>query len=168
MSDPSVHSDSHQRNTTNGGDQISSYQNTAIPTVTRRLSQLNNDNTTRISFSDENHDDDPKVGGGGGGTAQRHPIPQEDSLRQVIGKGMHTVSDIINDNIIAARYATVASIVLLSAYGISRTPLFFRYKTVSEIPGEYNTCCSLHAEGFNFKLLFVHTDVYNICHDVSK
>jgi hypothetical protein len=57
------------------------------------------------------------------------------SWRQEVGTAMDSVSDVINDNIVAARYATIASIALLSAYGLANTPLFFRFKTVSEIPG---------------------------------
>jgi hypothetical protein len=58
-----------------------------------------------------------------------------ESWRQVVGTAMDSVSDAINDNIVAARYATFASVALLSAYGLANTPLFFRFKTVSEIPG---------------------------------
>lgn len=58
-----------------------------------------------------------------------------ESWRQVVGNQMQSVSDIINDNLVAARYASFASIALLSAYGLANTPLFFRFKTVSDIPG---------------------------------
>ena len=60
--------------------------------------------------------------------------PTTEPWRQVIGRGMEALSDTINDNIVAVRYATIASICLLSAYGVSRTPLFFRFKTVKDIP----------------------------------
>jgi len=59
--------------------------------------------------------------------------------RQTVGKTMHVVSDLVNENLIAARYAALASIGLLAAYGISQTPLFFRYRTVSEIPSRLFT-----------------------------
>lgn len=58
----------------------------------------------------------------------------KNSWRQVVGRGMHSVSDAINENIVAARYATIASILLLSAYGVASTPLFYRFKTVKDIP----------------------------------
>ena len=58
-------------------------------------------------------------------------------IRRTIGSGMHAVSDLINDHIIAARYATFATVVLLGAVGMSHTPLFHRYKTVSEIPADF-------------------------------
>lgn len=77
--------------------------------------------------------------------AQVHPPPPTDassdeSWRQVVGRGMHYVSDVINENIVAARYATMASIVLLSAYGIASTPLFYRFKTVKDIPCTCISC----------------------------
>ena len=57
--------------------------------------------------------------------------------RRTIGDGMHAVSNIINEHIIAARYVTFASVALLGAIGIARTPLFHRYKSISEIPKEF-------------------------------
>lgn len=84
---------------------------------------------------------------------QAQSSPADDSTssgswRQLVGQGMHAVSDAINENIVAARYATIASIVLLSAYGVASTPLFFRFKTVKDIPcmfvlGVYYSVCSL-------------------------
>lgn len=63
--------------------------------------------------------------------------PTTEPWRQVVGQGMEVLSDTINENIVAVRYATIASIGLLSAYGFSRTPLFFRFKTVKDIPCMY-------------------------------
>jgi endonuclease YncB( thermonuclease family) len=65
-----------------------------------------------------------------------HSASKDDtsSLRSVLGAGTSRFSDFINDNIIAARYGAIASIAVLSAYAISQTPLFFRYRTVAEIP----------------------------------
>ena len=57
--------------------------------------------------------------------------------RRTIGDGMHAVSNIINEHIIAARYVTFATVALLGAVGIARTPLFHRYKSISEIPKEF-------------------------------
>ena len=64
------------------------------------------------------------------------------SLRKLIGSSMGNVSDLINDNLIAARYGTMATILLLTAYGISNSPLLFRFRTVSEIPGKFQIECS--------------------------
>ena len=64
-------------------------------------------------------------------------VPQALDIRQEVGGGMHTISDFINEHIIAARYATFATVVLLGAVGMSRTPLFHRSKSVSEIPAEF-------------------------------
>ena len=57
-------------------------------------------------------------------------------IRQAVGEATHKVSDMINENIIFARYATVATVLLLGTYGVSKTPFFFRYKSVSDIPSE--------------------------------
>jgi hypothetical protein len=54
--------------------------------------------------------------------------------RQLMGKWTVQVSEAINDNLILVRYGTITSIVLLSAYGFYKTPLFFRYKSVNDIP----------------------------------
>lgn len=61
---------------------------------------------------------------------------KETDWRMVIGKAVGDVSDKINENLIAVRYGTTATIVLLGAYGLSNTPLFFRFKTVADIPGK--------------------------------
>lgn len=66
-----------------------------------------------------------------------HVSHQTFDARRVVGGGMHAVSDLINEHIIAARYATFATVVLLGAVGMSRTPLFHRYKSVSEIPADF-------------------------------
>ena len=56
------------------------------------------------------------------------------TLRQTIGHSMGQLSDVVNDNLITIRYATLSSILLLGAYSISQTPLFFRYRTLNELP----------------------------------
>lgn len=58
------------------------------------------------------------------------------NIRSIIGQGMISFTEIVNNNMIAFRYGTIATVVLLGAYGIANTPLFFRYKTVTDIPGE--------------------------------
>ena len=69
--------------------------------------------------------------------SKQHMENQAFDVRRTIGDGMHAVSNIINEHIIAARYATFATVALLGAVGIARTPLFHRYKSVSEIPKEF-------------------------------
>ena len=57
-----------------------------------------------------------------------------DFRRDVVGKATVQFSDYINDNLILARYVAAATIGALTVYGISQTPLFFRYRTVADIP----------------------------------
>ncbi len=59
---------------------------------------------------------------------------KKSGLRHNVGNYINAVTNVINDNIIAARYGTMASIVLLTVYGITKTPLFLRYQKVSDIP----------------------------------
>lgn len=59
------------------------------------------------------------------------------STRKLIGNSINAVSDVINDNIIIARYTCFSTIALLTAYGLFKTPLFHRYKSVSEIPSTH-------------------------------
>lgn len=59
------------------------------------------------------------------------------SARHIIGHSVNAVTNIINNNIVAARYGTFASIALLTAYGIVKTPLFFRFKRIADIPASY-------------------------------
>lgn len=51
-----------------------------------------------------------------------------------MGSGSVQLSDWINDHLIVARPVAFASIGLLAAYGLSHSPLLFRYRTVSDIP----------------------------------
>ena len=57
------------------------------------------------------------------------------AVRENIGTGMVSVSDFVNDNLVAFRYGTLATVTLLTAYGLANTPLFFRYSSVADIPG---------------------------------
>ena len=59
------------------------------------------------------------------------------SLRGTVGNAVVAATDIVNDNLIAARFAASASILLLTAYGIVHSPLLFRYPTVKDIPSKY-------------------------------
>ena len=72
---------------------------------------------------------------GGSSSSDSHTIST--TARSVAGSWSVKLSDAINSNIVTARYATLATIGLLSIYGIAHTPLFFRYRTVSEIPSRY-------------------------------
>lgn len=62
---------------------------------------------------------------------------ENSSPRILIGNSINTVSDVINDNIIIARYTCFSTIALLTAYGMFKTPLFHRYKSISEIPSTH-------------------------------
>jgi hypothetical protein len=55
------------------------------------------------------------------------------SVWQSIGRVMEATSDVVNDNIIVARYATIASIGILTLYGFANTPLLYRHKQISDI-----------------------------------
>mmetsp|Transcript_3344 Transcript_3344/g.4694 ORF Transcript_3344/g.4694 Transcript_3344/m.4694 type:complete len:113 (+) Transcript_3344:58-396(+) len=57
--------------------------------------------------------------------------------RGVVARAMSNISDTVNENLTLFRYGTFLSVTCLSAYGLSKTPLFFRYKNVSEIPSSY-------------------------------
>jgi hypothetical protein len=56
------------------------------------------------------------------------------SLRQQLGSELAHISDVINNNLIVVRYATISTVLLLGVYGIANTPLFYRYKHVLDIP----------------------------------
>lgn len=56
------------------------------------------------------------------------------SIRQQFGKQLSNITDLVNDNLIVVRYATFSTVLLLGAYGIANTPLFYRYKSVIDIP----------------------------------
>jgi len=56
------------------------------------------------------------------------------TFRQQFGKQLSNITDLINDNLIVVRYATFSTVLLLGAYGIANTPLFYRHKRVLDIP----------------------------------
>jgi len=58
-------------------------------------------------------------------------------LRQETGRILAKISDTINDNLILARYTTLMSLSALTVYGLSISPLFFRYKRITDIPISY-------------------------------
>lgn len=57
------------------------------------------------------------------------------SIRGALGNGMDRFSQLVNNNLIAARYGVFSAVTLLTVYGLSQTPLFFRYRTVADVPG---------------------------------
>ncbi|KAL7537889.1 hypothetical protein ACHAXR_011723 [Thalassiosira sp. AJA248-18] len=56
------------------------------------------------------------------------------ALRHRLGRQLSNVTDVINDNLIVVRYATISTVLLLGVYGIANTPLFYRYKHITDIP----------------------------------
>jgi hypothetical protein len=60
-----------------------------------------------------------------------------DEIRNLVGRGTVQLSEWVNSNLIVARYAAYAGIGLLAAYGITHSPLFFRFRTVADIPSHY-------------------------------
>lgn len=72
-----------------------------------------------------------------------HPEVDPTSIRGALGNGMNRFSKLVNDNLIAARYGIFSGVTLLTVYGLSQTPLFFRYRTVADVPGKkwmYSFC----------------------------
>lgn len=63
------------------------------------------------------------------------PVVDPSSVRGTIGGGMDRFTQVINDNLVAARFGIFSGVTLLTVYGLSQTPLFFRYRTVADIPG---------------------------------
>lgn len=63
------------------------------------------------------------------------PSPPQNNrtIRQQLGSALSAISDTVNSNLIIIRYGTVGSIVLLGAYGIANTPLFYRYKSLWDV-----------------------------------
>ncbi|KAL7568713.1 hypothetical protein ACA910_021707 [Epithemia clementina (nom. ined.)] len=59
------------------------------------------------------------------------------SIRSWFGQASVTVSHTVNNHLIEARILTMTTICLLTVYGISQSPLFFRYRTVAEIPSHW-------------------------------
>ena len=65
-----------------------------------------------------------------------YEVESSSSVRGFVGEGMDAFTEIINSNLIAARLGVFAGVCLLTAYGVSNTPFFFRFRTVSEVPGK--------------------------------
>lgn len=60
--------------------------------------------------------------------------PSSPRKQTFLGKVVIGISDSINNNLILVRSGGIATITLLAAYGLSQTPIFFRYRTVCDIP----------------------------------
>jgi hypothetical protein len=60
-------------------------------------------------------------------------------VRRAVGTGMEKFTKVVNDNLIAARYGIFAGVTLLTVYGLSQTPLFFRYRTIADVPTPFFT-----------------------------
>ncbi len=56
------------------------------------------------------------------------------TLRGKIGGTLSAISDVVNEHLIVVRYATFSTVLLMGAYGVANTPLFYRYKHVMDIP----------------------------------
>jgi hypothetical protein len=65
---------------------------------------------------------------------KRDATKENASIRALVAESMSRWSTFVNDNKIAARYGVVATVTVLTAYAISQTPLFFRYKTAADVP----------------------------------
>ncbi|KAL7552638.1 hypothetical protein ACHAWF_015866 [Thalassiosira exigua] len=57
-------------------------------------------------------------------------------LRRRMGMQLSHMTDAINENLIVLRYATMSTVLLLGIYGVANTPLFYRYKSVMDIPSK--------------------------------
>jgi len=58
-------------------------------------------------------------------------------FRTSFGSASEVLSDSVNDNLGVARQVFQVSIGLLAAYGISQSPLFFRYRSISELSSHH-------------------------------
>jgi hypothetical protein len=62
---------------------------------------------------------------------------QHSEIRRTVGGMTVRISDFVNSHLIAVRYGIFSTIAVLTAYGLVHSPLFFRYRNVSEIPSRY-------------------------------
>lgn len=72
-------------------------------------------------------------------TASSHHSETHNTPPSSFGTTLAKLSDSMNENLIVARYTTMAAVGILAVYGLAHTPLFFRYRTVAEIPATYFT-----------------------------
>ena len=81
---------------------------------------------------DSSSSDGDISGGGDGGSRGADDTPP--ILRHQLGKQLSNITDIINDNLIIVRYSTISTVLLLGAYGVANTPLFYRCTSIMDIP----------------------------------
>src|SRR3569832_2082642 len=91
----------------------------------------NDQNRTRDKSQDQNDTDMSKFSREASTPSPVSPV------RSFAGSSSVQLSEWINHNIVVARYAAITSIGLLAAYGLSHSPLFFRYRNVAEIPAKH-------------------------------
>mmetsp|Transcript_3902 Transcript_3902/g.5119 ORF Transcript_3902/g.5119 Transcript_3902/m.5119 type:complete len:555 (-) Transcript_3902:125-1789(-) len=90
---------------------------------------LHDDDETRIELGSAARKSDDAVG--------QNAVPLSSSIRSTLGKGSLQCSDFVNNHLAEVRFMATAGIGLLAAYGLSQTPLFFRYRTVSDLPSSF-------------------------------
>lgn len=83
---------------------------------------------------DSSSSDGGSSGGGDGDGGSRGADDTPPILRHQLGKQLSNITDIINDNLIIVRYSTISTVLLLGAYGVANTPLFYRCTSIMDIP----------------------------------
>lgn len=95
-----------------------------------------NDSSQPVQYKDEDASNSSTSISSEAAGPSEMPAVDPNSLRGTVGAGMDRFSHLVNDNLVAARYGVFAGITLLTVYGLSQTPLFFRYRTVADVPGK--------------------------------
>jgi hypothetical protein len=114
---------------TDDGDQKRESNSNTNVCVAEKTEASASASASASTLHNSDHDDNPNTKRG-----HNNNMQSMHTLRQTIGHSMGQLSDVVNDNLITIRYATLSSILLLGAYSISQTPLFFRYRTLNELP----------------------------------
>jgi len=126
---------------TQPNDHNNSTTNTTTSIDQSTTSSLHHGNAVKpIQQQDDlsSHNNNPSTSGSLNPTSNPTHKSQT-TLRSIAGTTLHTISNTINDNIILARYGTIATCTGLVMFGLWKTPLFFRFKHVSDIPSLYFT-----------------------------
>ena len=89
--------------------------------------------TYSATSANETSEGNNTVENNGISSSESQPSSSPISLRHRIGKQLSSITDVINDNLIVVRYTTISTVLLLGAYGVANTPLFYRYKHVADI-----------------------------------
>jgi hypothetical protein len=103
-------------------DPLQSTNNDRQPPVVKEEPWINDD---KLSYKSATHNQ------------QQVPTTGTSTWRQSIGSSISQASDLINDNLLLARYTAYTTVTLLLVYGLAQSPLFFRYRTVSELPSRF-------------------------------